>query len=351
MKLIINAFLSLFLLTSVVAENKSHIDTETPTIQVAIIGGGIGGLSAAQITARRNLHTVVFQGDAPGGQMNNMSSVFNWLGVLECKGNEIVKAIKKQAISRGSNLSSATVNKVDLSKWPFKLHLSTGEIVKALSVIVATGAQFRKLHVPGEIEFENKGIISSVFESDKRWKGRTVVVVGSGDDAVRKAEAFAKVAKQVYIIVRGKELKVAPAVQNKLKNNYSNIQVLYGTTVSKIFGNSFTLQGVEIVNDATIKQLSCDIVSVAIGIEPQSHLFRQYISCNKSGYILLPGRTQETSVKGVFAVGDVTEDQYRKAVIAGSDGIKAGYDAAAFLKEKECDTLSEAVKHTLYKPE
>ncbi len=333
-------------------ETKSTVkdlSAYTNITQVAVIGGGIGGLAAAQITARRNLHTVVFQGEVIGGQMNNTSSVFNWLGVLECKGRDIVRAIKKQALHRGAILDTNSVVNVDFSRWPYVLHLSNGDHVHALSVIIATGAQFRKLNVPGEKEYAGKGILSSsVYDKDRKWKGKSVVVIGSGDDAVRKAEIFAGVANEVTMLIRGKELKVAQAVKTKLENK-KNIKILYNTSVSEVFGNGKTVQGVLIKNGEEVRKLPCDIISVAIGIEPQSSIFKSFISCNKDGYIHLPGRTQATSLQGVFAVGDVTEDIYRKAVIAGSDGIKAGYDAAAFLKEKQGDLLSKSVKQNLYK--
>jgi thioredoxin reductase (NADPH) len=355
--------LSAFVFTSFVKDNK-HVTEQNSVaynavsaekhpkiIQVAIVGAGIAGLAAAQITAKRNLHTIVFQGDKPGGQLSNTSHVYNWLGVLECQGKDIISAVKKQAKKNGTILDRAGVASVDFNSWPFLLTLTTGEKVHALSVIITTGADQRKLQVPGEVEYINKGVVTHVFEKDPKWKGLTIVVVGSGDDAVRKAESFTATAKQVYLLVRGKELKVAPPVIKKLETKYKNLKIVYETSIKSIYGNGNTVQGVEIQTGKDTKKLSCDVVAVAIGIGPNSQIFRSYLACDKDGYILLEGRSQRTSCKGVLAAGDVTEDPSRKAVVAGAEGIKAGYDAAKFLKDVKYDVLPNELKANLYQTE
>ena len=323
-------------------------ENHTNIIQVAIIGGGIGGLGCAQITARRNLHTVVFQGDEPGGALYGCSPVYNWLGVLKCEGLDVVKALKRQALHRGAILRKERVVGMDLSKWPYVLTLSNGDKVSALSVVIATGSRFRKLGVPGEEEYAKKGIVNSVYRASKDWRGRRVVVVGGGDDATRKAEWFAKYASKVYLVVRDGDLNVAPSAKRKLLKNNKNIKVLFNSTVSKIYGDQEKLQGVEVKTGNTSEKIACDIVSVGIGIQPNNELFKSALKCDKDGWILLEGRTQKTSLKGVFAVGDITEDSYKKAVAAGPDGIKAGYEAANFLHDVKCDVFPKSIRERFY---
>ncbi len=357
-----NLILTVCVLLSLIVSTSATFNIESPKIssedllkdnhkniiQVAIIGGGIGGLGCAQITARRNLHTVVFQGDEPGGQLYGTSPVYNWLGVLKCEGLDVVKALKRQALHRGALLVKQRVDAIDFSKWPYVLTLSNGDNVEALSIVIATGARFRKLNVPGEKEYANKGILNSVYRADKAWRGKKVVVVGGGDDATRKAEWFAKYASKVYLVVRDGDLKLAPSAKKKLLKKNKNIKVLYKTNVTRIYGDEQKLRGVEIQSGNKTQKVPCDIVSVGIGVQPNNELFKSVLKCDKDGCILLNGRTQQASLAGVFAVGDITEDSYKKAVAAGPDGIKAGYEAASFLNDTKCDNLPKSVREKFF---
>jgi thioredoxin reductase (NADPH) len=313
-------------------------ERHTNLVQVAIIGGGVSGLAAAQTTAKKNLHTVIFEGEMPGGQMHDPHHLYNWIGLVEQNGRDMIQTVRKQSQKKGAIFCQQSVINVDFKSWPFVLTLSSGERVYALSVIIATGAQPKRLHIHGEDEYWNRGIVTTTFDKESKWKGVRAIVVGSGDDAVKKAQYFAKSAAEVCLIVRGKKLKTSDSGQLQ---NIPNVKVLYNTTLQAIFGDESSVREVEVISHGKVEKIACDVVAIGIGIEPNSRIFKRYISCNKEGYIRLKKRDQSTSRRGVFAVGDVTEDRYRKSLVAAADGIKAGCDVVHFLKDHELDTLPE----------
>ena len=277
----------------------------------------------------------------------NFSKMYHWLGVYEAKGSDAVVLVKKEAGKRGALFSSEKVARVDLSTFPFQLTLSNGDIVSALSVVVATGARPGKLKAPGVDAFLHKGIVTEKIDKDSSWEGKVVTIVGGGDDAVRKTETVAPSAKKVFLLVRGKELKVDPSDQERLKK-FPNVKVLYETSVKAVFGGEKHLKGVDVETPKGLSKIECDVLAVAIGLEPNSELVVKQLILDENGYIRLKGRGQETSVEGVFAAGDVTQDCYHKSLLAATDGMKAAIDLIKFLKEKKLEKLSSSQKMNLY---
>ncbi len=301
-------------------------------VPVAVIGSGPAGLSAALYAARAKLHTVIFAGPVPGGQLTGTSHVENWPGIPKELGAHMMEGLKKQAQQFGAYYLNDTITQVDFSQWPFTLTTEGGTIVHALSVIIATGATPRKLTIPGEQEYWGKGVSTCAICDAPYYKDKNVIVIGGGDSALEEAFQLAAYAQSVTLVVRSNRLRASQIMQERLLH-YPHIRVVYTTEVIEIIGNKQRVTGVTLFNNITHEQsaLSLDGVFLAIGHVPNTQLFIPYLASTPNYYIKVAHPTQQTSVEGIFAAGDVVDALYRQAGVAAGDGIKAGLDAAAFL--------------------
>ncbi len=332
------------------AEHYSNI------VPIAVIGSGPAGLSAALYGARAAIHTVVFEGKMPGGQLTTTSYVENWPGTPKSLGSELIAQCKKQAEKFGALIVDDTVSEVDLNSWPFVLKTEDGLTVHALSVIIATGSKPKLLsdtkETPGEKEYFGYGVTTCAVCDAPFYKGKTVAVIGGGDSAVEEAVFLTAYAKKIYMLVRGSAMRAAAVMQERLKDAPS-IQILYNTQVQEIIGNGNTVTGIKITNtkDNQKSQLAIDGVFLAIGHKPNSHLFKKYIRTDNEGYIILPDRSQRTTVPGIFAAGDVSDHIYRQAGIAAGDGIRAALDAIAFLQGRGySDAFAKTIEKNYFEP-
>lgn len=294
---------------------------------VAVIGSGPAGLSAALVTAKEKHSTAVFLGDRPGGPLNAITCMGNWPGSIKGKGKDVIKRLFYQTKKKGAEYKNQTIASVDLSRRPFLLRAEDGSQHFAKSLIIATGALPRRLHLEnGGIQ----GVETFVYKQDAmRFSGKTVAVVGGGIDAVKKACIIAKHAENVYLIVRESSLQKQRWKKRLRKKGKGKIEALYETEVVKIHGDGEKLTSVDLSSQ---RRLQVDHLVLAIGIEPNSLLVQGQVGCDERGFILLEGRSQKTSILGVFAAGTVTDPIYRQAAIAAGEGMKAGYDACRFLK-------------------
>jgi thioredoxin reductase (NADPH) len=310
------------------ALNKERI------IPVAIIGSGPAGLSAALYTARAALYTVVFLGPTPGGQLTTTTYVENWPGTKKMLGTELIEQTKKQAESFGALMVNDSISSVDFSQWPFKLTTDEGHEVYALSVIIATGATPRKLNVPGEKEYFGGGVTTCAICDAPFYKGKKVVVVGGGDSAVEEGTLLTSYADHVTVLVRKSTMRAAPAMRKRL-DIPGKITILYNVEITEVLGNGKAVTGIKLKNHTTntISTMPIDGVFLAIGHEPNIHLFKQFLATDDLDYIYLATRTQETSVPGVVAAGDIADHRYRQAGVAAGDGVKAALDTVAFLQD------------------
>ncbi len=305
---------------------------KSPIVDVAIIGSGPAGLSAALYCARLNLYTVTFDGKTPGGQLTKTSEVENWPGLPKMMGTDMIRGLREQAISFGVRMASDTIGRIDLSTWPFLLWTEEGKRVYALSIILATGANPRKLDVPGEDEYWGKGVTTCAICDAPFYKNCDVVVVGGGDSAVTEALQLVGYAKSITLLVRGDHMRATPIMQERLKD-HKHIKVLYNTHITNIVGDGKSVTGIEVVtNDKDARMLPIDGVFLAIGHEPNTALVKHAVACDTYGYIVMHDRSQATSVPGVFAAGDVCDNEYRQAGVAAGDGIKAALDVEKFLR-------------------
>lgn len=307
-------------------------------VPVAIIGSGPAGLSAALYASRFNLHTVVFEGKKPGGQLMGTSDVENWPGMGRELGPKIIKKLRDQAQMFGALTSAATIEKIDVTTWPYRLQLDDGSHVHALTIVLAMGASPVKLGVPGEQEYWGKGVTSCAVCDAPFFKDKEVVVVGGGDAAAEEVLQLASHAKKITLLVRADKMRASHAMQQRLKAYpETKVAIRYQTQVKEILGNKEHVTGVTLKTAQGDAQMAVDGVFLAIGHTPNTSLVRDWLTCDRAGYISVVPQRQITSQPGVFAAGDVADHYYRQAGIASGDGIKAAIDAANFLRHHNLD--------------
>lgn len=312
--------------------NVEHALGKKNIIPIAIIGSGPAGLSAALYAARASIYTVVFDGPKPGGQLTETTYVENWPGTLRMMGADLIDVNRQQAKKFGALFVQESVDCVDFSVWPFRLQTESGEELHALSVIIATGANPRMLNVPGEKEYWAYGVTACAVCDAPFYKGKRVVVVGGGDSAIEEATLLSSYAKQVTLLVRGGAMRASPAMQRRLEG-YPNIDVMYHTSIKQILGDKQMVTHVELINNTDKTTITKDIdgVFLAIGHEPNTEIFKEFITLDELGHIKTDGVYQETNIKGIYAVGDVSDPIYKQAGTSAGDGIKGGMNASSFV--------------------
>ena len=305
------------------------------TYDVAIIGSGPAGYTAALYAARANLQTLVFQGFESGGQLMLTSDVENYPGYKEgVQGPEMMDEFEEQAARFGAEMRPDNVEKVDLSGRPFKLWTEgEDEPVLARTVVIATGAQAKWLGLESEERLFGKGVSGCATCDAFFFRGKKVAVVGGGDTAMEEAGVLAKFADEVFLIHRRDEFRASKIMLERAEKN-EKITFVTDTTVEEILGET-TVEGVRIKNSKTGEEntLAVDGFFAAIGHSPATGLFVDQLEMDDSGYLLQKEYTM-TSVPGVFAAGDVSDTRYRQAVTAAADGCRAAIDAERWLEEQ-----------------
>lgn len=319
--------------TSNVIITMSDVVQHENVMPIVIVGSGCAGLSAAVYGARSNIKTLVLAGEQPGGQLTKTTYVENWPGSEKILGNEIIGHLKKQAESFGALIINESLSSLDCSQWPYTLTTSSGATIKALTIVIATGASPKLLSIPGEQEYFGKGVTTCAICDAPFHKNKDVIVVGGGDSAAEEAIQLSPYAKTVTVAVRRDVMRASAHMQQRLAQ-IPNIAILYDSYISDIVGNGQEVTGVTLVNakthQATKKEVSG--VFLAIGHDPNSAVFKGCVKTDQHGYIVVNGRTQATSQEAIFAAGDVEDFQYRQAGVAAGSGIKAALDAVDFLQ-------------------
>jgi len=299
---------------------------------VIIIGAGPAGYTAAIYASRAKREVLVISGSLPGGQLMLTTDVENYPGFAEgIFGPELMTIMRKQAERMGSSIIDDEVVNVDFRHKPFKI-LTYSEEYESDAVIIATGANPRKLGIKGEQEFSAKGVSYCATCDGPFFKNQEIIVAGGGDSAMEEAIFLTKFAKNVHVVHRRDKLRASKIMQDRALEN-SKIKFHWNTIIEEIKGN-------DKVNQITIKNLTNNQketmeaggVFVAIGHEPNTKLFKGQIELDQQGYIILKNNTQ-TSVEGVFAAGDVHDHQYRQAITAAGFGCMAAIDADRYLSE------------------
>lgn len=271
---------------------------------------------------------------APGGQLTTTTEVENYPGYTSINGPELMLKMREQAIHCGARIETKTVDMVDLSVWPYKVTLGS-EVIEAKTIIITTGATAKRMGVPGEDTFWQKGISACAVCDGALpiFRNHPVVVVGGGDVACEEAMHMAKFASHVTLLVRRDVMRASKAMQERVMNN-PKITVMWNTELLEAHGET-TLQQLKIVNNQTKEETMIDAKGLfyAIGHIPNTAFLQNQIELDEMGYIkTIPGTTK-TSKDGVFAAGDVQDHIYRQAITSAGTGCMAALDAERRLGE------------------
>jgi thioredoxin reductase (NADPH) len=304
--------------------------------RVLIVGSGPAGYTAAIYAARAMLEPVLIAGIQIGGQLTVTTEVENYPGFAEpIQGPWLVEQMRLQAEHCGAKILYDTVVSADLSKRPFTLVCDSGTTWTADALIIATGAQARWLGLPSETAFRGFGVSACATCDGFFYRGKNVVVVGGGNTAVEEALYLTHHAAKVTIVHRRDSFRAERVMQNRLFEN-PKIEVIWNAAVVEVLGTSGmppSVTGVRLrdVRTDAITDVACDGFFVAIGHSPAVELFTGQLKLKPSGYVwTVPGSTA-TSVEGVFAAGDVADDQFRQAVTAAGMGCMAALEAERHL--------------------
>lgn len=304
--------------------------------KVAVIGSGPAGYTAAIYAARANLSPVMFLGMQPGGQLTITSDVENWPGEPDgVLGPDLMEKLKKQAVRFGTELVEDTIVSVDFSSRPYRLTDGHGNVHEAETVIVSTGATAKWLGIPGEKEFQGRGVSACATCDGFFFRGKKIVVVGGGDSAMEEANFLTRFASEVVVLVRTDKLRASKIMQDRAMKN-PKISFMWFSEATEVVGDA-KVTGVNVKNSQTgeVTLVPTDGFFVAIGHEPNSAIFKDKLDLDVKGYILHAPDSTKTSVEGVFACGDVIDPHYRQAVTAAGSGCMAALEAERWLAAQE----------------
>lgn len=314
---------------------------KTTHAKVVIIGSGPAGYTAAIYSSRAMLEPILLQGIQPGGQLTITTDVENYPGFADViQGPWLMEQMQKQAEHVGTRIITDTITKADLSQRPFRLEGDSGEIYLADSLIIATGAQARWLDLPSEQKFKGYGVSACATCDGFFYKNKEVLVVGGGNTAVEEALFLTNFASKVTVVHRRDHFRAEKILQDRLFK-HPKIEVVWDSVLDDVIGSESPLK----VNRVRLKNIktgatserAVDGVFIAIGHQPSSELFAGQLQMKPSGYIVTAGHSTATSVPGVFAAGDVTDDIYRQAVTAAGQGCMAALEAEKFLAAHETE--------------
>ncbi len=312
---------------------------KTTHAKVVIIGSGPAGYTAAVYAARAMLEPILIQGIQPGGQLTITTDVENYPGFADViQGPWLMEQMQAQAEHVGTRIVTDHVNKVELARRPFKLICDSGDVYLADALIIATGAQARWLDLPSEQKFKGYGVSACATCDGFFYRNKEVIVVGGGNTAVEEALFLTNFASKVTVVHRRDAFRAEKILQDRLFKN-SKIDVVWDSALDDVIGadNPLKVSGVKLKNVKTgaVTERRVDGVFIAIGHQPASELFAGQLQMKPSGYIVTTGHSTATSVAGVFAAGDVTDDIYRQAVTAAGQGCMAALEAEKFLAAHE----------------
>jgi thioredoxin reductase (NADPH) len=344
----------IFILASIFCLNLAHAEDEE--YPVVVLGGGVAALTSATYLGRAGIEPLVISGPFVGGTLISTHSIQNWPGELDISGVDLSDKLQKQAQQNGATLYPGVVTKVDFSKRPFTITVrepfqNKFKTIKAQTCIIALGAAFNLLNVPGETDYFSRGVSTCAVCDGSLYKDRVVAIVGGGDAALTEAHYLSNIAKKVYIIVRGDKFRTVEEKRKADILNRPNIEVLYKTTVQSIHGDNQKVTHLMVQDEKKSKrELPVAALFLAIGSKPNTEIFRNQLELNEKGGIVLKNG-QETSVPGVFAAGDIADGKYNQAVTAAGDAAKAALQAqeqlTAYVPKKQAEAAAAPEKHAV----
>ncbi len=294
-----------------------------------VIGAGAAGLTASQYGARSGLDTLLIDSSDAGGQALNIFTLENFPGFFPAvPGSTFIKNMQEQAQSFGAEIAQARVVAIDKIKNQFVIETDKGKI-NAYTVLIATGAEHRKLGCKGEKEFNGRGVSYCATCDGPFFRGGKIIVVGGGDSACEEAFYLSSLSENVTLVHRRNELRAQKAIQHKIQKN-KNINVRYNTQVVEIKGDK-KVQSVVLEDSSTHKkeEVECDAVFIFVGMNPRTDLVNM-LRKDEGGY-LITNYKMETAVSGIYAAGDVRAKPFRQLITAASDGAIAAHQAHEYV--------------------
>lgn len=311
---------------------------------VIIVGAGPAGYTAGIYAKRSGLKVGIVEGYAAGGALMTTTTVENFPSHENIMGPDLMMLMRDQAENLGVELLMEQVEKLELTE-DIKTITTDEQELKAKSVILATGSQYRKLGIHGEEEYSGRGVSYCATCDGFFFKGKDIVVIGGGDSAMEEAIYLSKIAHKVTIINRSENFRASNIMLEKAKN-IDNIEIITSYTPNKIIGtddntmynthcpeNHNGVTALEVIGTITgdVRVIECEAVFIAIGHEPRNELFNTVITVDDNGYVVTEGKTTVTNVQGVFAAGDLADNNYQQAITAAGSGCKAALDAKRYL--------------------
>ena len=304
-----------------------------------ILGSGPAGYTAAVYAARANLKPTLITGIELGGQLTTTTDVENWPGdPNDLQGPDLMERMKAHAEKFNTEIIFDHIKSANLSEKPFSL-IGDNTTYTSDALIIATGASAKYLGLESEKTYLGKGVSACATCDGFFYKGLDVVVIGGGNTAVEEALYLANIASKVTLIHRRDKLRAEAMLVDKLNQKVKDgkIDIVWNSTLNEVLGDKTKVTGVElnIKDSADKKTVNCSGVFIAIGHQPNTSLFSEYLDMDDSGYLKISGGSQgnstETSIKGVFAAGDVSDSIYRQAITSAGSGCMAALDAEKYL--------------------
>jgi len=310
--------------------------SNTYKTKVAIIGSGPAGYSAAIYCARANLQPILINGNQPGGQLTITTDVENYPGFASAiQGPWLMEQMEAQARHVGTNIIYDHIANVDFSKSPFNLVGESGDQYIADAVIICTGAQARWLGLESEKKFQGYGVSGCATCDGFFFKNKEVIVVGGGNSAIEEAIYLTNHASKVYVIHRRDKFRGEKIMQDRLFSN-KKIEVIWNSELHEVLGseNPKSVTSVKLKNtvNGNISEMKIDGVFIAIGHKPNSEIFKNTgLEIDNEGYIITKPNSTATSIKGIYAAGDIQDKIYRQAITAAGTGCMAALEVEKLL--------------------
>ncbi len=308
-------------------------------VKCLIIGSGPAGYTAAIYAARANMYPVLYQGTQPGGQLTTTNEVENFPGYPDgVTGPEMMVQLQQQAQRFGTDVRDGWVTKVDFSGPIHKVWVNETTEIHCQTVIISTGASAKYLGLPSEQHYlQMGGGVSACAVCDGFfYRNQEVVIVGAGDSACEEAHYLSKLCKKVTMLVRTDKFRASRIMEERVRKT-ENIEILLNTSTVEVLGDGQVVNAVRVKNNATGAEHEIPATGffVAIGHQPNTGIFKEYIKLDETGYIINVPGSSKTNVPGVFVAGDAADHVYRQAITAAGTGCMAALDAERYLAALE----------------
>ncbi|MDB4015984.1 thioredoxin-disulfide reductase [Flavobacteriaceae bacterium] len=308
-------------------------------VKCLIIGSGPAGYTAAIYAARANMFPVLYQGTQPGGQLTTTNDVENFPGYPNgITGPAMMIELQEQAQRFGTDVRDGWVTKVDFSDDVHKVWVNETTEIHADTIVISTGASAKYLGLDSEQKYlKLGGGVSACAVCDGFfYRNQEVVLVGAGDSACEEAHYLSKLCTKVTMLVRRDEFRASKIMVKRVQNT-ENIEILFNTETEEVLGDGQVVTGVRAKNNITqaVTEIPATGFFVAIGHEPNTKIFSDYLKLDETGYIVNTAGSSKTNVDGVFVSGDAADHVYRQAITAAGTGCMAALDAERYLSAKE----------------